>query len=94
VRGSTDALWSRVLPADAALAGWTAVRLDETAARAFLHGQAVHFDERAPGPGGLVRVQDGSARLLGVGEVAAAGDRVRPLRILHVDRPGTRVLPA
>jgi tRNA pseudouridine55 synthase len=88
----TAALWGRVRPAEAALAGWPLIRLDGQAAAQFAHGQAVAV---APpvGPGTLVRVHGADGRLLGVGEVID-GQRTRPVRMLHADRPGTRVLPA
>src|SRR6266581_4701016 len=41
----------------------------------------------------LVRCRVGPF-LLGVGELISGGRSVRPVRILHADRPGTRVLPA
>ena len=92
--GGREALWSRVLPADAALSGWAVVELDERAARAFVHGQAVPVTGPARTTAGtLRRVHDVGGRLLGIGELAGAGGHVRPVRILHVDRPGTRVLP-
>lgn len=88
-----ERLWERVRPAEAALAGWAVVRLDARGARAFLHGQA---PELAPvaSVGGLVRVHDEGGAFLGVGEVVAGAGKVRPVRIIHADRPGTRVLPA
>jgi hypothetical protein len=81
-----------VLPADAAIAAWPALQLDENAARAFVHGQAVPASS-VPGPGALRRVHDRAGHLLGVGEVVAGGHQLRPVRILHVDRSGTPVLP-
>jgi tRNA pseudouridine55 synthase len=89
-----DSLWTRVLPPDAALSAWPAVHLDDSAARAFVHGQSVPApSSSAAAAGALRRVHDREGHLLGVGELAVAGTRVRPLRILHVDRSGTRVLP-
>jgi tRNA U55 pseudouridine synthase TruB len=87
-----EALWARVLPADAAIAAWPVLQLDDGAARAFVHGQSVPASA-APGAGALRRVHDRAGRLLGVGEIVAGGHQMRPLRILHVDRPGTPVLP-
>ena len=89
---SADALWARLRPPEAALAGWPAVRLDVVAARHFVHGQAV--DAPAPQHAGLVRVHAADGIFLGVGDGVAGGKRVKPIRILNVDRPGTRVLPA
>jgi len=88
----TAALWARVRPAEVALAGWPLVRLDARAAAQFAHGQPVAGTPPV-GPGTLVRVHDADGRLLGVGEVID-GQRTRPVRMLHADRPGTRVLPA
>jgi tRNA pseudouridine55 synthase len=86
------ALWARVLPAESALAGWTSLRVDARAAGRFEHGQPVEIAPAGVGPGALVRVHAADGRLLGVGEVIAGG-RTRPVRVLHADRPGTRVLP-
>jgi tRNA pseudouridine55 synthase len=86
-----EALWARVLPPDAALGGWAIVRLGAVAARGFTHGQAVEASRDVPGDS-LVRVHDTTGTLIGIGEFA--GGRLRPVRILHADRPGTRVLPA
>lgn len=87
-----DALWARVLPPETALAGWPVVHLDAVAARRFAHGQAV--EPAAPTRAGLVRVHAPDGTFLGVGEGIAGGTNVKPVRILNVDRPGTRVLPA
>ncbi len=93
VEGRTD-LWSRVRPAETALADWPRVALDEQAAAAFVHGQAVDVT-RVEGAGNRhIRVHDSAGALIGVGAVTANGCTVRPVRILHADRPGTRVLPA
>ncbi len=86
-------LWARVQAADAALAGWPAVRLDARAAAQFEHGQPVAIAPAGAGPGTLVRVHAAEGQLLGVGEVLE-GQRTRPVRMLHADRPGSRVLPA
>jgi tRNA pseudouridine55 synthase len=87
-----DALRARVEPPEAALAGWPVVRLGTAAATAFRHGQAVDV----PGtPGQLVRVERADDLVfMGVGAVLEGGRRVRPVRILHADHPGPRVLPA
>lgn len=86
-----EAVWARVLPAEAALAGWPAVRLDAHRANAFLHGQSV---ESAPAVSGhrLVAVHAAAGGFLGIGEIV--GDRVKPVRIVHADHSGSRVLPA
>ncbi len=87
-------LWARVLPADAALADWPLVALDERGAAAFSHGQPVPVPSR-PGTGGRhVRVHDPWGTLIGLGLLAETADRVRPVRILHADHPRTPLLPA
>ena len=90
--GRSD-LWSRAQPSEAALAGWAVVRLDDHGAATFVNGQPVSVVPAAAG-GGFVRVHGASGILLGVGELMAGGRSVKPVRILHADRPGTRVLPA
>jgi tRNA pseudouridine55 synthase len=85
----TAALRARILPPEAALAGWPAVHLDRACAEAFRHGQAV--DGTGSGPG-LTRVHEDAGPLIGVG--AVQGGRLQPVRILHADRPDPRVLPA
>jgi len=89
-----ETLWARVQPAAAALAGWGAIRLDSRAADRFEHGQAVDVAPGGATDGTLVRVHAADGRMLGVGEVALGGRQTRPVRILHADRPGPRVLPA
>jgi tRNA pseudouridine55 synthase len=87
-------LWPRLGPAETALADWPRVELDERGATAFVHGQTVDVT-RVEGVGnGHVRVHDRAGALIGVGALTASGSGVRPVRILHADRPGTRVLPA
>lgn len=89
----SSALWGRVLPVDSALTDWPAARLDFEGARHFRHGQAA---ELAPPLAGarLVRVYDELGALLGVGEAAMEGRTVRPVRMVHADRPGTSARPA
>ena len=87
------ALWARVQPPAAALADWPAIRLDARAMSRFEHGQPVELAPARTPSGTLVRVHAGDGRLLGVGEVME-GMRTRPVRMLHADRPGTRVRPA
>jgi tRNA pseudouridine55 synthase len=89
-----ERLWARVLPPEAALAGWADVRLDADGERRFGHGQAVEVARMAVADATLVRVHEASGALLGVGEVQASGSRVRPVRMLNADRSGTRLLPA
>ena len=90
--GPSTEVWARVQAADAALAGWPAVRLDSRAAAQLEHGQTVSVAPPGAAAGTLVRVHAADGRLLGVGEVVTGG-RTRPVRMLHADRPGTRVLP-
>jgi tRNA pseudouridine55 synthase len=87
-----ETLWARVLPPEAALPRWRAIDLDKPAAIAFVHGQPVQGLAPAGVPGAFVRVHDEGGRMLGVGEVSADGRAVKPVRILHADHPGTRVL--
>jgi tRNA pseudouridine55 synthase len=93
VETPTAALWARVLPPDAALAHLPAARLDASGARRFVHGQPA--DVRPPLTGaGPARVYDASDVLLGVGEIAPTGASVRPVRMVHADRPGSSLRPA
>lgn len=89
---SAEALAGRVRPPREALAGWPSVRLAAPAAGRFRQGQAVPV-EAGPGPdtSRVLVLGDGDDALLGIGEVE--GGRVQPIRILHADDPGTRVLP-
>jgi len=87
-------LWSRVRPVEAALAGWPIVRLDGPGATAFGHGQAADVIPAAAATEGFVRVHETAGPMIGVGELMAGGSKVKPVRILHADRSGTRVLPA
>jgi tRNA pseudouridine55 synthase len=87
-------LWSRVRPVETALAGWPSVRLDGPGAAAFGHGQVADVIPTAARVEGFVRVHDADGPMIGVGELTAGGRKVRPVRILHADRPRTRILPA
>ena len=88
-----DSLLARIRPMDAALADWPAARLDVDRARQFSHGQPAEL--AAPmASARLVRVYDEQEMLLGVGETDAGGRSVRPVRMLHADRPGTSARPA
>lgn len=91
--GDRVALGARVRPPEAALAMWPEVRLDPDTERAFVCGQSVLAPASMRGPT-LVRVHASDGPMIGVGEALVGGSRVRPVRILHVDRPRTRVLPA
>jgi tRNA pseudouridine55 synthase len=90
---SAAALGARMASSDAAVSAWAAAHLDVRAAAAFRHGQAVAPPRDAPA-GGLVRVYDEQRTFMGVGQVDPDGGRLRPVRLLHADRPDTRVLPA
>jgi pyridoxal biosynthesis lyase PdxS len=69
------------------------LRLAETPARAFLHGQAVAVPGAAePGDGALLRVYGPDGTFLGIG--SRRGSSVKPDRLLHADSSRTRVLPA
>jgi len=87
-------LWPHVRPMEAVLAGWPSVRLDGPGAAAFGHGQAADVIPAAAAKEGFVRVHDVDGPMIGVGELMAGGSKVRPVRILHADRPRTRILPA
>jgi len=91
--GSREALRARVLPMDAALKDWPAVRLDRDGVRQFSHGQAAALSTSIAAAH-LVRVSDEDGVLLGIGESDARGRSVRPLRMLHADRSGTSARPA
>jgi tRNA pseudouridine55 synthase len=91
---STRDLWSPMRPVETALSGWPSVRLDGPGAAAFGHGQAADVIPAAAALEGFVRVHDADGPMIGVGELTAGGSKVRPVRILHADRPRTRILPA
>ncbi len=82
------ALRERLLPVDAALAGWPARRLCPDAARRFVEGQAVPADGAA-GAAGPVRVYAGGDAFLGIGEFDPDG-RLAPRRIMNVGSPPVR----
>ena len=79
---------------DAPLTEWPSVRLDAPGAAAFAHGQAADVIPAAAAAEGFVRVHDADGPMIGVGELTAGGSKVRPVRILHADRPRPRILPA
>lgn len=87
-------LWSRVRPVEAALAGWPVVRLDGPGSAMFGHGQPADVIPAAAASEGFVRVHDLDGPMIGVGALTAGGSKVRPVRILHADRPRPRILPA
>ena len=86
--------WDRLLPPDSALAGRPKITLEAGAAEALLHGQAVPVPAADAGARGVARVYAADGDFLGVGRVVEGGERVKPERILHGDRPRSRVLPA
>jgi tRNA pseudouridine55 synthase len=90
--GSPESVWAHLLPSESALAGWADVHLEGPAAAAFVHGQTV-MAEPGPGESTLVAVHEADVGFIGVGQMLAAG-RLKPVRILHADRQGPRVLPA
>jgi len=85
-------LWARVLPPESALAGFSVVSLDSAGARQFINGQPAATDRTESAPV-LVAVHERGGPLLGVGELGCGGT-VKPVRVLHADRPGARDLPA
>jgi tRNA pseudouridine55 synthase len=76
---------------DEALSGWPVIELDAAATSAFLHGQAVSWPAPLAADAGLVAVHATAGGFLGVGH--AADRKIKPTRILHADRPGSRELP-
>jgi tRNA pseudouridine55 synthase len=93
IDGRRDAVRAELLPMDAALADWPAVRLEDERARQFRHGQSASLDEPLAATR-LVRVYDAGGTLLGVGETDPSGRSVRPVRMLHADRSRTSARPA
>ncbi len=88
--GDAGSLWERVLPPDAAVAGYPEVMLAAAAASAFRHGQTVNA--AAGTAGTAMRVYQAGRTFLGIGRMLAGG-RVKPERLLHADHPGIPVLP-
>jgi tRNA pseudouridine55 synthase len=88
VDGGAMALRARIKAPVSAVAGWPEIRLDPAAADAFRHGRPV---ADVGVEAGLARVHDPDGTLIGVGAVDHAA-RVRPIRILHADRPDARRL--
>jgi tRNA pseudouridine55 synthase len=86
------AVWARVLPPESALAGWPVVQLDADGTRRFCHGQPAPVGPGVVAPGAHVVVRGSDGTFLGVG--AERGSSVKPERIVHADRPGSRVLHA
>jgi tRNA pseudouridine55 synthase len=86
-----ETVWARVRPPEAALSGWPVIELDAAATSAFLHGQPVSWPAPLAADAGLVAVHATAGGFLGVGP--AADRKIKPTRILHADRPGSRELP-
>ena len=94
IAATPETLWARVLAPEAALGHWSAVQVAAAAAAAFVHGQPIEVAEAPERSQGFVRVHDETGLMLGIGELVGGGRVVKPSRILHADRPRTRVLPA
>jgi len=74
-----EALDARLLPADAALATWSPVRLDAEGVDHVRHGRAVSCEPTPPGP---ARIQGPDGALVGLGVVDGSGRRLAPTRLL------------
>ncbi len=79
---AAGALCERLMPPDAALAGWPAQRIGAEAARRFVGGQAVAAGS-GTGTAGPVRVYADDDGFLGIGEFGPDG-RLAPRRIMNV----------
>ena len=86
-------LATRLLPLDAALAHLPAARLDAAGTACFIHGQPAGVAP-ALAASAVARVYGPDGILLGVGQATPTGGSVRPLRMVHADRPGSSVRPA
>lgn len=86
--------WDRLLPPDSALGHLPSVRLAPTDGEAALHGRVVPVPAADARARGIVRLYVDDGEFLGVGRVLEGGSHVKPERILHGDRPRSRVLPA
>lgn len=86
--------WDRLLPPDSALGHLPSVRLAPTDGEAALHGRVVPVPAADAEGRGIVRLYVDDGEFLGVGRVLEGGTHVKPERILHGDRPRSRVLPA
>jgi tRNA pseudouridine55 synthase len=89
--GDVATLGSRVLPPDRAVGHLPAASLAPDSARRLSHGQSVPPSDLGqaspPAAAGPCRVYLGTV-FLGIGELSPHG--LRPLRLLHADRPGPR----
>ncbi|NOX70296.1 MAG: tRNA pseudouridine(55) synthase TruB [Gammaproteobacteria bacterium] len=74
-----EGLRDRLLPPDTALASWSEVAIDSSAAGKFSGGQSVPVAEAGTG---LVRVYDDQRVFLGVGELSMAGE-LAPRRVFR-----------
>ncbi len=79
--GGTEALDRLLLPPDAALRSWPAVRFDADASFYFRRGQAIQW--RGAPLSGRLAVYDGDGLLLGLAEIDQDG-RVAPRRLLEL----------
>jgi tRNA pseudouridine55 synthase len=92
--GAPAVLAGHVLPPDRAVLHLPEVRVPPPAGRLLGHGQPVPLAELSgvatpPAPH-VCRVY-AAGTFLGIGELSARG--LRPLRLLHADRPGSRAVP-
>ncbi len=89
--GDAGQLAAHVLPADRAVGHLPAVSVSAESGRRLAHGQAVPPSDldlhAAPAATGPCRVYV-AARFVGIGDLSPQG--LRPLRLLHADRPGPR----
>lgn len=89
-KAGDETLLALLLPPDAAVQAWPAVRLGDVETACLLQGQAVFV----AGPSGSrVRMYGPSGRFLGVGEMTSEGRRLAPLRIM-VDVATAAAAPA
>ena len=93
--GDPAGLTARVLPVDRTVAHLAAVSLSPEGGRRLSQGQTVPLSDLVspdvPETSGPCRVYV-DARFVGIGELSPLG--LRPLRLLHVDRPGPRPVSA
>lgn len=84
-RGSTAEVRARILPPAAALDGYPRIDLDAGGAERFCHGGSIDgeparaADER---PDRLVRVHGAAGQLLGIGQVDALSEHIRPMKVI------------
>src|SRR5262249_14843080 len=88
---AATSLGARLRPPEAAIRHWPAAHLGPDDADSFVHGQPIQTSVLATG---FIRVHGPGGTLLGVGVLSPDRVRIRPLRVLHVDRTGTPVVRA